>query len=142
MLYRWEMGYETFEHEADIGIKGFGRTLGEAFENGARAMFSIMLDLARVEARDKVRIYCSAPDEETLFVEWLNELLAQASLKEMAFSDFKVETLDRGELHGYALGEKLDQEKHKVKVEVKAATYSMLKVYKNKIYTAQCIVDV
>jgi len=136
------MGYETFEHEADIGIKGFGRTIEEAFENGAMAMFSIMMELARVEAKDEVKIHCSAPDEETLFVEWLNELLAQSSLKEMAFSDFKVETLDEGELHGYALGEKLDQEKHRVKVEVKAATYSMLKVYKNKIYTAQCIVDV
>lgn len=135
-------GYETFEHEADMGIRGLGRTLEEAFENGARAMFSIMLDLEGVEPREKVDICCSAPDKETLFVEWLNEILAQASLREMVFSDFKVDSLRGDSLKGYALGEKLDRRKHRLNVEVKAATYSMLKVYKNREYVAQCIVDV
>lgn len=135
-------GYETFAHEADMGVRGIGKTLMEAFENGARAMFSIMLDIETVDPREKVEIRCSAPDEETLFVEWLNELLAQASLKEMVFSDFKVESVEGGSLRGYALGERLLPEKHRVKVEVKAATYSMLKIDKNHEYLAQCVVDV
>ncbi len=135
-------GYETFEHEADMGIRGSGETLEEAFENGARAMFSIMLDLVGVEPEEKVEISCSAPDRETLFVEWLNELLTQASLREMVFSDFKIESLEKDSLRGYAYGERLDKKKHRLKVEVKAATYSMLKVYKNEKYVAQCVVDV
>jgi SHS2 domain-containing protein len=136
------MEYETFEHEADIGVRGFGKTLGEAFENGAKAMFSVMLDVKHVEAKEEVEVKCSAPDEETLFVEWLNELLTQASLREMAFSDFTIEFLKDGALDGKARGERLDQKKHKINVEVKGATYSMLRVYKNDLYVAQCIVDV
>jgi SHS2 domain-containing protein len=135
-------GYETFEHEADMGVRGIGKTLNEAFENGARAMFSIMLDIERVEPREKVEIRCSAPDEETLFVEWLNELLAQASLRGMVFSDFKVDAIEDGSLRGYARGERLVPDRHRVKVEVKAATYSMLEVHKNDEYVAQCVVDV
>ena len=30
-------GYETFEHQADIGIRGFGATMEEAFANAATA---------------------------------------------------------------------------------------------------------
>jgi SHS2 domain-containing protein len=136
------MDYETFEHEADVGVRGFGKTLGEAFENGAKAMFSVMMDVKRVQPKEEVEVKCFAPDEEILFVEWLNELLTQASLREMAFADFTVELLKDGELNGRAQGEKLDQKKHKINVEVKGATYSMLKVYKNDLYVAQCIVDV
>jgi SHS2 domain-containing protein len=134
--------YQTFEHEADMGVRGFGETIEEAFENGARAMFSIILDLKRVDPKKKIMVNCSAPDDETLFVEWLNELLTQSGLREMAFSAFKVEKLAEGRLNGYARGERIDPLKHKVAVEVKGATYSMLRVGKNHRYVAQCVVDV
>jgi tRNA nucleotidyltransferase (CCA-adding enzyme) len=137
-----KMDYETFEHEADIGVRGFGNTLGEAFENAAKSMFSIMYDLKQIAPRETAMITCQAPDKETLFVEWLNELLAQASLREMAFSKFNVEEISDEELKGSAMGEKVDLKKHTVKVEVKGATYSMLEIRKNKRYIAQCIVDV
>jgi len=46
-------------------------------------------------------------------------------------------------LKGYACGEKLDVEKHKVKTEVKAATYSQLKIEeKDGLFYVKCVVDV
>lgn len=136
------MNYETFEHEADIGVRGFGKTIEQAFENGAKAMFSIMIELDKVEPKTKVEISCDAPDKETLFVEWLNGLLSKADLEDMVFSKFKVK-IQENKLTGFAYGEKLDQEKHKPKLEAKAATYSQLKVYqKEDNWIAQCIVDV
>lgn len=134
--------YETFEHEADIGIRGFGSTIEEAFEHGAKAMFSIIVDLNTVEAKDSVELSCSAFDTETLFVEWLNNLLAKAHLSRMIFSKFKVKITDNS-LIGWAFGEKLNQEKHRPVIEVKAATYSNLRVQRlGDKYLAQCIVDV
>jgi len=139
------MKYELLEHEADVGIRGYGNTIEEAFENGAKAMFSIMIDLETVESEKNVEIKCEAPDIEALFVEWLNELLTKKDIEEMSFSRFKVKIYkgDIYKLEGTASGEKFSQKKHKAKLEVKGATYSGLKIGKKdeKIFI-QCIVDV
>ena len=46
------MDYELLDHEADIGIRGYGNTIEEAFENGAKAAstpkISVENPLARV----------------------------------------------------------------------------------------------
>lgn len=138
------MDYETFDHEADIGIRGYGKTLEEAFENAARAMFSVMVDLRRVKPVKKFHVVAEAPDVETLLVEWLNQLLATADLEGYLFSDFRVRiSKDGTRLDGYAFGEPLDRERHEISVEVKGATYSMLEVDKEDgRYRVQCVVDV
>lgn len=84
------MTYETFPHEADIGIRGIGKTIEEAFCEGAKAMFSVEVDIEKVEPIKKIEIKCQAQNIEELFIEWLNALLAQASINEMVFSDFGV----------------------------------------------------
>ena len=133
--------YEIFEHEADFGIRGYGETLEKAFENGAKALFSVMVDLNTVKAAKKVTVDCSAADYEVLFIEWLNALLSEMDLRRMLFSNFSV-TLSRYLLHGEAFGEKIDRSKHVITGEVKAATYSSLKVEEKNGKMVQCIVDV
>lgn len=134
--------YELFEHKADIGIRGFGKTLEQAFVNAAKAMFSVMINLKKVELKHEIEIECSADNEEELLVEWLNALLAEMSIKNMAFADFEVKIEDN-KLSGKAMGEELDQQKHEAKTEVKAATYSELKIKKvDGKYMVQCVVDV
>jgi SHS2 domain-containing protein len=136
------MTFERFEHRADVGVRGRGETLEEAFEEGARAMFSVMADLKAVQPLETFEVEVSASDEEALFVEWLNELLSIADLNGIVFCDFEVE-ISGNNLKGRASGEKWDLEKHEPKTEVKAATYSQLQVKKeNGSYVAQCIVDV
>jgi len=136
------MTFEIFEHKADVGIRGRGKTLEEAFEGAAIAMFSVMVDLKTVQPLETFEIEVSASDEEALFVEWLNELLSLADLNDMVFSEFDVE-ISENRLKGRAAGEKLDLKRHEPKTEVKAATYSSLLVKnENGSYVAQCIVDV
>ncbi len=134
--------YETFEHRADVGVRGYGRRVEEAFENGAKAMFSVMADINDVKPQDMEEVSCDAPDMEYLFVEWLNNLLSVSHLRSKIFSSFKVE-INGNKLKGSAWGEKIDPGRHKLMTEVKAATYSMLKVSKeDDVYVAQCVVDV
>ncbi|MCC6543238.1 MAG: archease [Nitrospirae bacterium] len=134
--------YETFEHRADIGIRGYGKRVEDSFENGARAMFSVMADIDAVRAKDRKELICEAFDVEYLFVEWLNNLLSLSHLNGMVFSSFKVE-ITGNKLKGSAWGEHIDTGRHKLMTEVKAATYSMLKVSKeDEVYVAQCVVDV
>ncbi|MCX8194140.1 MAG: archease [Candidatus Pacearchaeota archaeon] len=144
------MTYEHFEHEADVGIRGKGKTIEKAFEEAAKAMFDVEVDVDKVKALKKINIECQASNIEELFVEWLNALLSQASIHGMVFSKFKAKIIkDRKnkilKVEGQAIGEKFDAKKHNAKDEVKGATYSQLKVYqdkKTKKWMAQCVVDV
>lgn len=139
--------FEHFSHEADVGIRGKGRTIEQAFEEIAKAMFDVEVNIKKVKAKNKIQVKASAENNEELLIEWLNALLSQASLKEVVFSKFKVKIKNikkakNLKLVGEAWGEKLKQE-HKPKDEIKGATYSQLKVKKQKDgWIAQCIVDV
>ena len=137
-----KLHYETFEHEADIGIRGHGVTLHEAFENAALALYSVMVNVARVQPKEQRIVKASAPDRELLLVEWLNALLALSDIERMVFSKFSV-TIDGTSLTGTAWGETLDRDRHEAHVEVKGATYHMLSITeKDGGYMAQCVVDV
>lgn len=136
------ISYETFEHEADIGIRGYGDSLEEAFAHAAAAMYSVMVDLSRVEPKEKRTVTASAGDHEILLVEWLNALLALSDIERMVFSRFEVKVSGTS-LTGSAWGEPLDRERHEPNVEVKGATYHLLNVSKmDGRYIAQCVVDV
>ncbi len=136
--------FETFSHQADIGVRGFGATSEEAFVNGAKAMFSLMVDLKEVSPKESVKIAVQAEDQASLFVEWLNQLLAAADIKRWLFSKFEVEIENSRSLRGKAWGEPINPKKHTLLTEVKAATYSQLKVERKPDgqWVAQCVVDV
>lgn len=136
------MNYETFEHGADIGIRGFGQTAAEAFENAAMALYSVMVNILAIEPGEKRTVTVSAPDRELLLVEWLNALLSLSDIERMVFSKFKV-MIEGTSLTGTAWGEALDRERHEPNVEIKGATYYLLKVMETEgRFVAQCVVDV
>jgi SHS2 domain-containing protein len=134
--------FETFEHEADIGVRGYGATVEEAFANAACAMYSVMVNVTRVEHREFRGVNVTAGDREQLLVEWLNGLLAVSDIERMVFSRFEVR-IEGNALAGTAWGEPLDRMRHEPNVEVKGATYHLLKVVREKDgFIAQCVVDV
>ncbi len=136
------MDYETFEHQADVGIRGNGETYEEAFANAALAMYSVMVNILRVEHREARTVQVSAADREQLLVEWLNALLAVSDIDRMVFSRFETRIVGNM-LTGTAWGEHLDRAKHEPSVEVKGATYHLLKVANEEgRCVAQCVVDV
>ncbi|RLE38841.1 archease [Candidatus Woesearchaeota archaeon] len=140
------MPYKYLEHEADIGILAMGDTLEEAFQEGAKAMFGVMVELDTVETLQEINISCEADDIPSLYVEWLNKLVSEKDIKDMFFKEFKVSIKYKNKkyyLRAKAYGETIDQDKHDIKEEVKAATYYGLK-YEEKSgkHILQCVVDV
>jgi tRNA nucleotidyltransferase (CCA-adding enzyme) len=135
--------WEHFEHEADIGVRGYGETLEQAFEQTALAMSSVITDLKSIQSSECVEIECTAPDYEVLLVDWLNELVFQMATRRMLFSTFKVVIHDQT-LKATICGEPASQFRHQPAVEVKGATFTELKVQQenNGTWMAQCVVDV
>lgn len=134
--------WEHFAHEADMGVRGFGSSLAEAFEQGALAMTALVTDPGVIDARERVTIECSAPDVELLFAEWLNNLVYEMATRHMLFSKFVV-TIDGLRLRAEAWGERVDAHRHQPAVEVKGATYTALRVAnEGSKWHAQTVVDV
>lgn len=135
--------WEHFPHEADIGVRGLGATLEEAFEQAALALTAAISDLAAVSPRDMIQLSCEAPDDELLFVDWLNTLVYEMATRNMLFSRFEVQ-LEGKRLDAKVWGEALEIPRHHPAVEVKGATYTALKVAQRPDggWLAQCVVDV
>ena len=137
------LGWEHFPHDSDIGIRGFGESINEAFEQSALAMTAVITDPENIQDNETIEIACEAPDQELLLVDWLNELVYEMSTRNMLFGKFHVDIIDSS-LLGQACGEKVDLLKHQPAVEVKGATYTSLNVEHcdDGTWKAQCIVDV
>jgi SHS2 domain-containing protein len=135
--------WEHFEHEADMGVRGYGATLAEAFEQGAMALTGVVADPAGVRPETPVAITLAGSDVELLFVEWLNAVIYEMAIRSMLFSRFEVRIAD-GRVSATAWGEDVDVERHQPAVEVKGATLTALRVAEDESHNwvAQCIVDV
>ena len=139
--------WEHFGHGADIGVRGIGTTMAEAFEQAAIALTAVITDPAKVVARREIRVEVAAADAEALLVEWLNTLVYEMAVRSMVFGRFEVDinvTAEGHRLRGSAWGEEIDVARHEPAVEVKGATYTSLFVGQNSdgAWIAQCVVDV
>jgi len=136
-------GWQHFDHMADIGVHGFGTTLGEAFEQAALAMTAVIADPGGVRQDSVVEVACASSDPELLLVDWLNTWIFEMAVRHMLFSRFQV-TLANGTLKGLGWGERVDGVRHQPAVEIKGATCTELRVWQDADGTwhAQCVVDV
>jgi SHS2 domain-containing protein len=139
--------FEWVEHPSDIGFRAYGRDLAEAFENAALAFFEVMVDTSKVEPREEVAIELEAEDEKALLYDWLERFLYLRDAEGLVMSKFKVEELKRSnggfKIKARAWGEKFDQKKHESKVAIKAVTYHMMEIKREKgKYSVQAVVDI
>ncbi len=138
-----EAGWEHFEHQADVGLRGWGPTLAAALEQAALALTAVVTEPESVADREAVPIEGSAADDELLLVEWLDALIYEMSIRRMVFGRFQVE-VDDHRLQGTAWGEPVEVARHQPAVEVKGATLTALRVGRGEdgTWLAQCVVDV
>jgi len=135
--------WEHFIHVADVGVRGFGETMAQAFEQAALALTAVITEPGSVAPRQVVEMTCEAPDPEILLADWLNALIFEMATRGMLFGDWQVTLHDRA-LDAVARGERVDRIRHEPVVEVKGATYTALAVSRDDAGTwhAQCVVDV
>ncbi len=135
--------WQHFPHEADIGVRGCGSDLAEAFAQTATAMMAVVTNLETIEDKISVRIQCQASDAELLLVDWLNALIYEMATRNLIFGYFDVTIDSDFHLNAVAYGEEIDVYRHHPTVEIKGATYTALRVdQENHRWCAQTVVDV
>ena len=136
-------GWQHFPHDADVGIRGYGEPLEEAFANAALAMTAAVTDPNSVRALEAIEVACEAPDHELLLYEWLNALVYEMATRHLLFCRFELQVEDH-RLRATAWGEPVDVARHAPAAEVKGATLTALRVRRVEAggWLAQCVVDV
>jgi SHS2 domain-containing protein len=135
--------FEVINHTADIGIVVYGADIKQVFTNAALGLFSLMADLKNIQEDVRREVQLSAEDVEVLLVEWLNELIYIAEVEHIIFKRFEINDLSKTNLKATCFGEKIKPKQHKLKREIKAATYHMLRLNKEDgSYKVQIIFDV
>lgn len=135
--------WQHFPHQADMGVRGHGDTLAQAFEQAALAMTAVVTDPAGVEPREAVEIHCEAPETELLLYDFLNALVYEMAVHKRLFSRFAVR-IDGETLTATAWGEPVDVARHQPAVEVKGATFTQLQASQQPDgqWMAQCVLDI
>ncbi len=140
-------GHETLEHTADMGLRGWGGSPAEAFEETALAMFELMVDRHGMAAEIDHRLSIGGRDLTGLLIEFLNELLSLADIEDTAFVSVIIERLEGGgedwELDAVIGGIPRAKCRKRLLSEVKAATWYGASVGHDRDgrWVAGCVVD-
>jgi SHS2 domain-containing protein len=125
------MGYQFFDHTGDIGVSLTGRTLDALFASAALAFTDSITSVSGIEPRRPEEVSVDAPELDLVLVDFLSELLYRFDTRGWLTrsADVVVRERDGGwTLEGTLSGEKLDPERHPIKVLIKAVTYHGLEV--------------
>ena len=137
-----DKAFEVIDHTADTGIIAYGSSIEEAFSNAAVGLFNLITDLDNIHENLQRDLELSSQDNESLLVEWLNELIYLFDTENTIFKRFDITRLDNTQLKARSYGEKVDKSKHKLKTGVKATSYHMLKVEKDNGCKVQVLFDI
>jgi SHS2 domain-containing protein len=121
--------FEILEHPADIRLKVTALSKKGLFRGALKGMASIIngQECLKEEIIEK-KIEILSLDEETLLVDFLNEVLAQTDIYNSVFSEIKIEEFTSQKIRGKIKGHKVER----FKEEIKGVTYHGLDIIKNK----------
>ena len=135
--------FEVTDHTADIGITAYGKDLADLLANAASGMMTLIVDPQTVNCPETTVIELNERDGVALLVEWLNTLLYELDANRLLLREFDIAVSGETRLSASCRGERLDRPRHKLKREVKAATYHNLVIGReNGIYSAHIIFDI
>lgn len=135
--------YVLIDHTSDIAVKVRGKTREELFTNSAYAMFDILADLEGLRATTTLPVNVEGADYEDLLVRWLDELLYIFYTKGLILSAFSIKKLTGQQLQAIVNGRYVNENRNRLKAEIKAVTYHDVTIKKEKNgYTVKLVFDV
>jgi SHS2 domain-containing protein len=134
--------FELVDHTGDLGVRVYGDSLPQLFEQAAQALIFIFTDPETIRIKETRRLLLEANTDEELLITWLNELVYLFDTEGLLFKAYDVLSVDDHRLEALAQGERYDEGRHPIKTPVKAATYHQLKIeHRQGVWTAQVIFD-
>jgi|SRR5919108_2155934 SHS2 domain-containing protein len=139
------MGFDVFEHTADVGVHVTAATLEQLFEDAGRAVSALIIENPdAIELRRAVTITLVADDLDGLFVDWLRELIYQFDTEHLLLREHSIQLSDDyRRLRADCRGEAADWTRHMPDNELKAVTYHQLRIVRTEAgWEADVIFDI
>jgi SHS2 domain-containing protein len=140
--------FEFLEHTADVYAAAYGKSLEEAFENAAAAMFETMTELEKIRPKIESSVEVESHDEQELLYNWLEALLVKFDVTGYLYSKFKITAIERAprglRLKARIWGEPFNSERHLSKVGIKAVTYHQMEILNDRkgVVTVKFVLDI
>jgi SHS2 domain-containing protein len=135
--------YRIFSRSSELAVKVFGQSQGDLFANSAFALFDLMVDLEKIEARDHLPMEVEGIDRDDLMVNWMRELLYLYQGSGYLLKEFRVEEVKDNYLRGRVSGEKFDPDRHEIQREIRAVVPHQSRMEKTgDQWTAQFVFEV
>jgi len=83
------MKFKYFDHTADAMFESYGKTIEEAFENSALAMFNLITDINKVKAVKKYQVRIKADKLEKLLFDFFDDLLFHLDTEHIIASPYE-----------------------------------------------------
>ena len=128
-----------------VAFEAFGKTERELMQNSAMALFNAMVDTKTVRSRQSTAINVRDSSLDNLLFNLLEHLIFLKSAKQLLFRDVKLGFEKQGKswtLQGFAYGERIDNDRHKLRVNITGVSKDLFKVGKVKnSFNAQVILE-
>jgi SHS2 domain-containing protein len=115
-------GVREIDHSGDIGLDITGASRAELLENATRGLCTLMT-WSRVEPVAARAIEVRASSFTDLVVDWLSAVILSAATHAELYGGATLEIAEEGRAKGTLHGEPLDVARHRLRFDVKAATY-------------------
>lgn len=138
-----ECGFVYFEHTADVGMRVWGRTLEELFQQASLGLVSLWVESGSIQAKQTrfIRLHASSVSE--LLRMWLTELIGRFDIDQFVPAKQEFLKLTETQMVAQIEGEPFDPSRHISGVEVKGVTRHQFDVsHRHNRWEAQLIFDV
>ena len=131
-----------FPHTADLGLEMVAPTLRDLFAGAGAALTSLSVEGA-IRAYRRRYLDLSALDRQSLFINYLNELIYLLEQERFLVKEVSIERLGVRNLLALMRGETFSPARHRFCLALKAATYhNLLLRREGRRWRARLIIDI
>jgi len=135
--------YRVTTRQSEFAVKVTGGSQADLFANSAFALFDVMLDVEKIEIKERLPLEVEGADRDDLLVNWMRELLYLYQGSGYLLKEFVIGEVKDTSLKAEVCGEKIDPDRHEIKQEIAAVAYHQSRMTKTgNQWTAQLIFEV
>ncbi|MBI2532549.1 MAG: archease [Deltaproteobacteria bacterium] len=135
--------YRVTTRQSELAVKVMGGSQADLFANSAFALFDVLLDVEKIEIKERLPLEVEGADRDDLLVNWMRELLYLYQGSGYLLKEFVIREVKDTSVKAEVCGEKIDPDRHEIKQEIAAVAYHQSRMTKTgNQWTAQLIFEV
>lgn len=120
--------WTPIDHTADAGVKVTGTDPADLFQNGAMALYDLILDQGTVRPRRTRTVEVTGHDEVELWINWLRALLEIWTIDHQLVAEVRITAWAPQQVRAQVATAAYDPACHPIGSDIKAVTFHQARV--------------